>query len=96
MYLHIGNEYALPAHWIVGIFDFNGTTSAGRENEQFLAGIEQSGRIEWSGNDVPKSFIVTLDRVYLSPVRSATLRLRWDRAYEEFLESKGNLNETRR
>ncbi|MDR1669517.1 MAG: DUF370 domain-containing protein [Oscillospiraceae bacterium] len=75
MYLHIGGEYTLPAREIVGLFDLDGTTR-GRGTRDFLARREKEGKLT-GGSVLPRSFVLTAnDRVYLSPITTATLKSR--------------------
>ncbi|MGI6157236.1 MAG: extracellular matrix regulator RemB [Saccharofermentanales bacterium] len=73
MYVHIGADVSIPAHWIIGIFDLDHVTSAD-DTVSFLAHAEEAQRLDWMTPDVPRSLVVTIDRVYLSPVTAATLK----------------------
>ncbi|NLA96242.1 MAG: DUF370 domain-containing protein [Clostridiaceae bacterium] len=75
MYIHIGADVSLPAHWIVGIFDLDRVTPSGGTAD-FLRQAEEKSRLDWMTADVPRSLVVTVDRVFLSPVSTATLRSR--------------------
>jgi hypothetical protein len=75
MYVHIGADVALPAHWIVGIFDLEGMTPSSL-TAGFLKKAEEESKLDWMTADVPRSLVVTVDRVFLSPVSTATLRAR--------------------
>lgn len=76
MYVHIGGEYTVSDKYIVGIFDFDGTTGAASETIGFLKQAEIDGRIEIVSPDIPRSFVVTLDRIYVTPISAMTLRRR--------------------
>ncbi len=73
MYIHIGGEYSLSDSWIIGIFDIDQTTSYGQDTKNFLKQQEDLGRLDMVSEEIPRSFIVTLDRVYLSPLSAKTL-----------------------
>ena len=75
MYIHIGADVSLPAHWIVGIFNLVRVAPAGATTD-LMGQAEREGRLDWMTDDVPRSMVVTLDRVFLSPVSTATLRAR--------------------
>lgn len=79
MFLHIGGEYSISDHQIVGIFDFDATTQSGSETIRFLKNAESMDRMEHVSPDIPRSFILTLDRVYISPISAQTLRQRLTR-----------------
>lgn len=77
MYIHIGGEYTLAARFIIGIFDFDLLTQSGDEiNIKYLADLEERLILETVSSDLPRSIIVTFDKVYLSPVSVTTLRQR--------------------
>lgn len=76
MYVHIGGFCALSDRYIIGVFDFDGTTAVGSPTIDYLRHAEQTGQIESLSDDPPRSFIITLDRVYLSPVSAHTIRQR--------------------
>lgn len=77
MYIHIGGEYTIAARFIVGIFDLD-KISGNRDKgtKLFLARLEETMRLEHVSADLPLSLVVTLDRAYLSPVSTTTLRQR--------------------
>jgi hypothetical protein len=76
MYIHIGGEYSVSSRLIVGIFDFEETTQDGSLTRAFLKNAQDTDKIELISSDLPRSFIVTVERVYLSPISAATLRKR--------------------
>lgn len=83
MYIHIGGEYSVSDRLIVGIFDFDETTHAGSETIQFLKSAQERDQIEHISSELPRSFVVTLERVYLSPISAATLRRRLHHAFTQ-------------
>ncbi|MDD2458000.1 MAG: DUF370 domain-containing protein [Eubacteriales bacterium] len=76
MYIHIGGEYSVSSRLIVGIFDFEETTQEGSQTRAFLKNAQDTDKIELVSSDLPRSFVVTVERVYLSPISAATLRKR--------------------
>ena len=77
MYLHIGSDCMIHSNDIVGIFDFDNTTTS-KITREFLSETEKENFIiNVSEEDLPKSFILTdyigTSRVYISPISSATL-----------------------
>jgi len=76
MYIHIGGDYTISDRYILGVFDLDQTTTGTKDTVQYLNEAERSGRIEMVSPELPRSFVVTLDRVYVSPVSAATLRKR--------------------
>ena len=72
MYLHIGNSVIVPVIDVLGIFDF--TLNKSSITKEFLQSKEEvviSTNIKES-----KSFIVTRDKLYYSPIAPATLKKR--------------------
>ena len=76
-YIHIGGEYSTPKRLIFGIFDLDRTSVArSRGTSEFLARSEAEGRVEYVSDDLPRTFVLTLERVYVTPITAATLRAR--------------------
>lgn len=77
MYLHIGSDRMVYSGDIVGIFDFENTTTSKITREFLAASQEEDFIVNVSEEDLPKSFIVTMYKdkqtVYISPISSATL-----------------------
>lgn len=74
MYIHIGDDISLMDPWIVCVLDLDSNTTDQKGiSTQFLLRAEKEGRLEWVGHDLPRSIVVTADRVYLSPLRAETL-----------------------
>lgn len=82
MYVHIGGDYTLSTRFIVGIFDMDAVTIHPEENPtmKYLRTAELMNRLETITFEIPRSMVVTLDKVYLSPVSSATLRNRLEKS----------------
>jgi hypothetical protein len=81
MYVHIGSEYSLSDRFIIGIFDMDTISPKQTDMIHFLAKAEEDGKAEYISEDIPKSVIVTVDRVYFSPISSATLQKRIKEMY---------------
>lgn len=79
MFLHIGEEIIVFLKDILTIMDIERTTTSSNTRE-FLKGCEEKGMVVTVGEDIPKSFIVTIregkQTVYLSPISTATLKKR--------------------
>jgi len=71
MFLHIGNSKIVFNEELIGIFNLD--SLAGRVNEQLLETASYAALYDYSGNDKPKSFIVTGQKVYMSPISPLTL-----------------------
>ena len=77
MQLHLGNNIAVPADDIIGIFDLDNASTA-RDTRSFLRAAEEEGMITAVSGDLPKSLVVccprgSWQRVYISPLAPATL-----------------------
>ncbi len=80
MYLHLGLDKVVRLDEVVGIFDMEKSTIS-KFSRQFLADAEKGGRIVNVAQDLPKSYIVCVDKdknetVYISQISPSTLRRR--------------------
>lgn len=78
MYINIGEEYVLKEKDIIAVFDMDKAT-VGKITREYLNAAQKSGKIIYAGYDLPKSFIVTKDKVYISPLNTATVLKRAQR-----------------
>lgn len=78
MYLHIGGQYEIPTKLIVGIFNVDETDALNPSSlmGSYLKAMEENQQVEWVDLDIPQTMIITLEKVYLSPVTSQTLNTR--------------------
>ena len=78
MYLSIGNDMAVRASSVVGIFDMDNTTTSQR-TRAFLENAQEEGQIV-PCDDLPKSYVVTVEygmtRIYESTLAATTLEKR--------------------
>lgn len=80
MYIHLGNDVAIPAADIVGIFDLDHASTA-KATREFLRQAEEEGMVLPIGEDLPLSMVIACppgswQRVYLSPFMPSTLKMR--------------------
>ena len=61
MYLHIGNNKNIREKSIVGIFDTD-TATVSTVTRKFLSGAEKKGLVESATDEIPKSFILYLEK----------------------------------
>lgn len=84
MFLHLGENVAVPINDIIGIFDLE-TTMYGSDTSQFLRMAEEDGFVERITEETPKSYVIAevnkKSKVYLSPISSTTLSKRTDMDY---------------
>ncbi len=76
MYIHIGGGHAVYMGDIIGIMDLE-NTSTSRVTRDFLRKKEREGKVITTSFDLPKSFVVTDECVYITPVTAATLEKRF-------------------
>lgn len=72
MYLHLGNNFTVNTDDIIGIFDMDNTTVSKR-GRRFLPDAEKAEIVINASEDLPKSFIVTKNKVYISSISTQTL-----------------------
>lgn len=77
MYLHLGNDFLVDTKEIIGIFDIE-KSSTSKLTKSFLQKAGKADRIYNVTYEMPKSFIVCLDKdlnetVYISQISCATL-----------------------
>lgn len=75
MYLNISEKNAVSTKNIIGIFDMDLTTIS-KKTRDFLNSEQKKGRILENLNELPRSFILAEEGVYLSPVNTVTLKRR--------------------
>jgi hypothetical protein len=80
MYLHLGQDTVVRMDEVVGIFDMDRSTIS-KFSRQFLADAQKGGRIFNVSYELPKSYVVCVDKeknetVYISQISSSTLRRR--------------------
>lgn len=78
MYINIGGDKFLLCKDIVGVFDLE-NTSQSRITREFLKKSERDKKSENAVTDIPHSFVVTEDKVYIAQSTSQTLKKRIDR-----------------
>ena len=90
MYLHLGQDKVVSMDEIVGIFDLD-TSTVSKATRDYLAKAEKDGCVTNVCTDLPKSFIVCIEKkkkthVYISQISSSTLLKR-----TEYVDSLSNI-----
>lgn len=75
MYLHLGQSVVVADKSVIGVFDLE-ITSQSKQTRNFLAAAEKSGKVVNISEDLPKSFVLCDNHVYISPLASSTLQKR--------------------
>ena len=77
MYINIGEEFVLKTQDITGIFDMDKTT-VNKATRDFLTRAQKEKRVVLTSYELPKSFIISKDKIYISPLNTSTLLKRAD------------------
>lgn len=72
MFIHLGEDTVITDKGILGIFDID-TSTVNKATRDYLARAEREKQVTYVNYDLPKSFVVTDDGVYVSPINTATL-----------------------
>lgn len=75
MYLHLGEDTVITDEKIIGIFDMD-TSTVNKATRDYLSKAEKDKKVIYVNYDLPKSFIVTDDKIYISPINTSTLNKR--------------------
>ena len=75
MYLHVGQNFVVPEADIIGIFDLDNTTGS-HITRKFLSEAEKKGRVVSVSDELPNSFIICNETIYLSQLSTQTLMKR--------------------
>ena len=74
MFIHLGGEKVIRSDELVAIFDIS--IEQAWISKQFLNRAAEQKLTETIGDEEPKSLVVTRNKVYYSPISSATLKKR--------------------
>lgn len=72
MYLYLGGDIVLKSDKIIGIFDMD-TSTVNKATRDYLSKAEKEKRTVYVNYELPKSFIVTENNIYVCPLNTATL-----------------------
>ena len=77
MYIDIATDFLIDENDIVGIFDLDNTTAAGKHTINFLNEKQKQNKVVYLIKDLPKSFVLTRDgTVYVVEIASQVIRKR--------------------
>ena len=77
MYIDIATDFLIVEKDIVGIFDLDNTTAAGKHTINFLNEKQKEGKVTYLIKDIPKSFVVTTSGdIYVVELSSQIIRKR--------------------
>lgn len=72
MYLYLGGDTAIKSDKIIGIFDMD-TSTVNKATRDYLSKAEKEKRVIYVNYELPKSFVVCEDKIYVCPLNTATL-----------------------
>ena len=75
MFLYLGGDITVLSKDVVGVFDIE-ECSVSRTTADFLNSCQKSGKIINVSEEMPKSFIVTQNKTYISNVSCHTINKR--------------------
>ncbi|MFD2672220.1 extracellular matrix regulator RemB [Marinicrinis sediminis] len=75
MFIHLGGEKVIRASELIGIFDLS-IEDVSKISKQFIQQAHANKKVETIGEESPKSMVIAMDKIYYSPISSATLKKR--------------------
>jgi len=75
MFIHLGGEKIIRASEMIAIFDLSIEKSS-KISKQFIQHAGKEKRVEVIGDEECKTLVVTVDKIYYSPISSSTLKKR--------------------
>ncbi|MBR2099833.1 MAG: DUF370 domain-containing protein [Eubacterium sp.] len=72
MFIHLGEDTVINDKEIIGVFDID-TSTVNKATRDYLSKAEKDKRVVYVNYDLPKSFIVCDDKVYISPINTSTI-----------------------
>lgn len=72
MYLYLGGDTVINTKNIIGIFDMD-TSTVNKATRDYLSKAEKEKRVIYVNYELPKSFIVCEDKIYVCPLNTSTL-----------------------
>jgi hypothetical protein len=75
MFIHIGGEKIIRAAEMIAIFDISIETSS-KIFKSFIAQVTKDKLKEVVSDETPKSIILTINKLYYSPISSTTIKKR--------------------
>lgn len=76
MYVHIGDDIAVRADTVTALIDLETVLPSQKDVVSFINSEEESNRLQYLTEDIPRSMILTTDRTYISSLSTEVLRRR--------------------
>lgn len=80
MFVHIGGEYTILIDSIIGLVNLETVQASSTDMNDFLRQQEEENILEYVSEEIPRSLILTDDRIYVSPLSVMTLKKRIESA----------------
>jgi len=75
MYLHLGDNVAVPGKYVIGVFDLE-TSTVAKDTRGFLRYTQEKNQVHDLCDDIPKAFVLTAESIYITQIATDTLRKR--------------------
>lgn len=72
MYIYLGGDTAINTRDIIGVFDMD-TSTVNKATRDYLTKAEKEKRVIYVNYELPKSFIVCRNKIYVCPLNTATI-----------------------
>jgi hypothetical protein len=72
MYIYLGGNTVISSNEILGIFDMD-TSTVNKATRDYLSNGEKNKKVIYVNYELPKSFIVCKDKIYICPFNTSTL-----------------------
>lgn len=75
MYLHLGNNRVIRSADVIGLFDLDNTTVSA-VSRRFLSDSDKSKKVISIRDEIPKSFVLTKNKIYMTQISVQALHNR--------------------
>ena len=82
MFIHLGENCIIRKKDMIGVFDIE-NTSTSKITRDYLNKMGKEKKVVYVSYDMPKSFVVTKDTVYISSLASQTLIKRFGESFKD-------------
>lgn len=72
MYIYLGGDTVIKSDDIIGIFDMD-TSTVNKASRDYLLKSEKDKKVIYVNFELPKSFIVCKEKIYICPLNTSTL-----------------------
>ncbi|MBQ4270731.1 MAG: DUF370 domain-containing protein [Clostridiales bacterium] len=76
MYVHIGDDIAVRADTVTALIDLETVLPSQKDVMSFINAEDESNRLQYLTEDIPRSMILTTERTYISSLSTEVLRRR--------------------